>query len=243
MGHGGQGSGKLSQVSVALRACLSVLLLMIFTQTHAVESTCYGTYSNGRLENAVSLQEDGKNFSAYSTLGVKLGRTYVHSRVAEIVEETYRVLEKSAPNKLYVYGETGWAAGGRIRPHRTHRNGLSVDFMVPVLDASGQSVPLPGSAGNQFGYAIDFDADGKYGGYSIDFSAMAEHLYQLHLIAKQHGADISLVILDPPYIAKLLSAGHGEYLKQNIRFMKGKVWVRHDEHYHVNFAIPCEPMK
>ena len=25
------------------------------------------------------------------------------------------------------------------------------------------------------------------------------------------------------------------------RFMKGKPWVRHDEHYHVDFAAPCKP--
>jgi penicillin-insensitive murein endopeptidase len=29
------------------------------------------------------------------------------------------------------------------------------------------------------------------------------------------------------------------YLKQKLPFMKGKSWVRHDEHYHVDFAVPC----
>lgn len=23
--------------------------------------------------------------------------------------------------------------------------------------------------------------------------------------------------------------------------MKGRPWVRHDEHYHVDFALPCKP--
>jgi penicillin-insensitive murein endopeptidase len=31
-------------------------------------------------------------------------------------------------------------------------------------------------------------------------------------------------------------------LKQNLRFMKNKPWVRHDEHYHVDFAVPCKPL-
>lgn len=28
-------------------------------------------------------------------------------------------------------------------------------------------------------------------------------------------------------------------LKQKLPFMKGKPWVCHDEHYHVDFAVPC----
>ena len=30
------------------------------------------------------------------------------------------------------------------------------------------------------------------------------------------------------------------YLKDNIQFSKRRSWVRHDEHYHVDFAIPCK---
>ena len=72
-------------------------------------------------------------------------------------------------------------ARGRIRLHRTHQSGLSVDFMVPVLDKLGRSVPLPTTALNKFGYDIEFDKDGKFGDLTIDFEAIAEHLRQLHL--------------------------------------------------------------
>ena len=101
---------------------------MISGWTFAAESTCYGTVSNGRLERGIKLPNAGKNYSAYRGLGVALGRTYVHSKVSEIVLAAYLELEKSAASKKYVYGETGWAGGGRIKPHRTHRNGLSVDL-------------------------------------------------------------------------------------------------------------------
>jgi murein endopeptidase len=76
-----------------------------------------------------------------------------------------------------------WPSGGRIRPHRTHQNGLSVDFFVPVRNAQGKSVPLPISITNRLSYNIEFDISGKY----------------------------------------------------------VKPWVRHDEHYHVDFAVPCKP--
>lgn len=210
---------------------------------NAVESTCFGTVANGRLENGVKLPRDGKNFTAYSSLGVTLGRTYVHSKVAEIVLAAYRALEQTASEKVFVYGETGWSSGGRIRPHRTHENGLSVDFFVPVIDARGRSVALPTSVTNKFGYDIDFDANAKYKGYTIDFEAIAEHLYQLNVAAKAHGAGIALVIFDQPYLPRLFATKRGAYLKSNIPFMKGKAWVRHDEHYHVNFSVPCKPIE
>ena len=69
----------------------------------AVESTCYGTVNNGRLEHGMQLPDKGKNFTAYSTLGITLGRTYVHSKVSEIVLDAYHSLEKTAPGKVFVY--------------------------------------------------------------------------------------------------------------------------------------------
>jgi penicillin-insensitive murein endopeptidase len=198
--------------------------------------------SNGRLENAVALPSDGVNFSAYSALAGVLGRTYVHSMVREVVLATYAALEKSLPSRVFVYGETGWASGGRFRPHRTHQNGLSIDFFVPVQNRNGKSVPLPTNIGNRWGYDIEFDANAEFGEYSIDFEALAEHLYQLHVAGKVRGVGISLVIFDPPYLPKLFATARGPYLEQNLLFMRGKSWWRHDEHYHVDFSVPCKPI-
>jgi len=221
---------------------IAAAALLLPAAATATESTCFGTVAKGRLENGVALPAGGPNFSSYSTSAETLGRTFVHSRVAAVVAASYRALEKAAPGKRFVFGETGWKAGGRIRPHRTHQNGLSVDFMVPVLDPRGRSVPLPTNALNRFGYDLEFDALGRYGELQIDFPAIAEHLYQLDLAARAQGVGIALVIFDPPYLPRLWSTERGPYLKQNLRFMKGKPWVRHEEHYHVDFAIKCRPL-
>jgi penicillin-insensitive murein DD-endopeptidase len=207
----------------------------------ATESQCFGMASKGRIERSVKLPSSGPNFSAYSAVGVAAGRTHVHSEVAEIVVSAYSALAATTPHVVYVYGETGWSSGGRFRPHRTHQNGLSVDFFVPVRDALGGSVPLPTGAADRFGYDIEFDADGRHAGYSIDFAAMAEHLFQLHAAAKARGADIALVIVDPAFHSELFATPRGSYLRQRLPFMKTQAWVRHDEHYHVDFAIPCKP--
>lgn len=213
----------------------------------AAESICFGTVSNGRLENSVKLPGEGNNFTSYSSLGATLGRTHVHSKVAQIVLAAYRALEQSAAGKVFVYGETGWSSGGQIRPHRTHQNGLSVDFMVPVVDAAGRSVPLPTHVSNKFGYNINFDVNAQYQGYtpglSIDFEAIAEHIYQLDIASKAQDAGIALVIFDPPYLPKLFATKRGGYLKSHLKFLQRSAWVRHDEHYHVDFSIPCQAMR
>lgn len=206
------------------------------------DSTCFGTVAKGRLEGGVSLRSAGRNFSSYSTAAEMLGRTYVHSRVADVVAAAYEALEGAAPGKVFVYGETGWKSGGRMKPHRTHQNGLSVDFMVPVLDKAGRPAPLPTGPLNRFGYDIEFDAAGRYEDLAIDFAAIAEHLYQLDLAARARGIGIALVIFDRSYLPRLFATPRGAHLKQNLRFMKGKPWVRHDEHYHVDFAVRCRPL-
>jgi penicillin-insensitive murein endopeptidase len=207
----------------------------------AAESQCFGTVSNGRIDDSVRLPARGPNFSAYSSVAVALGRTHVHSTVAEIVSASYAALQTERPSTTYVYGETGWSTGGRFRPHRTHQNGLSVDFFVPVLNAAGKSVGLPTGLTNRLGYDIEFDGHAKYGEYTIDFDAMAEHLYQLHVAAKTRRASFALVIFDAPFLPKLVATRRGAYLRSNVPFMKGKPWVRHDEHYHVDFAVSCKP--
>jgi penicillin-insensitive murein DD-endopeptidase len=205
-------------------------------------STCFGKVAQGRLAQGTKLPPSGPNFSAYSALGGLLGRTYVHATVEKIVTNAYATLARTQASKKYVYGETGLADGGRFRPHRTHQNGTSVDFMVPVLDADSRSVPMPASPMNKFGYGLEFDAQGRLNELRIDFEAIAEHLVALHAAAKSEGVALSLVIFDPPYLSKLFNTQRGAWLQQNIPFMKGNAWVRHDEHYHVDFGVPCKPL-
>lgn len=185
---------------------------------------------------------EGFNFLPYSSLAVVAGRTYVHSRVAKIVEESYDALGRVLPNTVFVYGETGWRKGGRFRPHRTHQNGLSVDFFVPVLNRDGKSVPIPTSATTRFGYDLEFDAEARLDALNIDFVALAEHLHQLNVASKRNKSAIALVIFDPAYLPKLFATPRGPEIRP-LPFMKGKPWVRHDEHIHVDFAVPCRELK
>jgi len=153
---------------------------------------------------------------------------------------SYQWLETKAPEKIYKYAETGFEEGGEFKPHKTHRNGLSVDFMVPVVDENGESVHLPTHYFNKLGYAIEFDEAGKYEDYKIDYEAMAAHLVSLHKAAIAKGVDLWRVIFDPKLQPHLMKTQYGKYLKKHVEFSKKRSWVRHDEHYHVDFDIPCK---
>jgi penicillin-insensitive murein endopeptidase len=220
---------------------LSVLAFLMPCAVFAAESICYGTTSKGRLEGAVELPSEGVNYTSYSATAELLGRTYVHSKVRDIIVDSYKALETESPNKVFKYAETGFKRGGSFKPHKTHQNGLSVDFMVPVVNEEGESVHLPTHYFNRLGYDIEFDVNSKYDEYTIDYEAMASHIAALHKSAKKQGADIWRVIFDPQLQPNLFTTKHGSYLKKHIRFSEKRSWVRHDEHYHVDFRVRCEP--
>ncbi len=220
-----------------------ILLCFLFSSAaHAYsgQSVCYGTTSNGRLKGGVQLPSKGSNFIGYSSTARLAGRTYVHSDVRDIIMGAYMLLKREQPNKVYKYAETGFKNGGQFKPHKTHRNGLSVDFMTPVINKKKQSVHLPTHVFNKFGYNIEFDKNDQYDGLSMDYEALAAHIYTLHKKAKTLGFDLWRVIFDPKLQPKLLETKYGPYLQENIKFSMKPSWVRHDEHYHVDFSIPCK---
>ena len=219
---------------------ISIASIVWSSSLLANESVCHGKTSHGRLDNGVVLPLAGDNFTHYSLPAVRVGRTYVHSTVRDIIINSYSELKTLAPSKQFMYAETGFKNGGRFKPHRTHQNGLSVDFMVPVIDGKGRSQWLPTSHDNRWGYDIEFDAKGKFANYTIDYAAMATHIKALREQALLLGVDIDRVIFDPTLQPFLFSTPDGAYLKKHVSFSKQSVWWRHDEHYHVDFLVACK---
>lgn len=216
------------------------ILFLLPVNLLAETSICYGTTSKGKLVSGVQLPKEGNNYEGYSSVARIAGRTYVHSEVKKIIINAYKNLETEQPNKVYKYAETGFKEGGQFKPHKTHRNGLSVDFMTPVTNMDGKSVHLPTHPLNKFGYDIEFDKSNKYDEFLIDYEALAAHIVMLHRETKALGYDLWRVIFDPKLQPELYKTKYGSYLKKNIQFSKKRSWVRHDEHYHIDFSIPCK---
>lgn len=110
------------------------------------------------------------------------------------------------------------------------------------LDFRDIRLALPTTAQNRYGYDFEFDASGRSGEYRIDFVALAAHLRALHQAAKTEGIKIERVIFDPPYLPHLYATPDGAFLRQHLDFMTRPAWIRHDEHYHVDFDLPCQPL-
>jgi penicillin-insensitive murein DD-endopeptidase len=199
-------------------------------------SVSIGTPERGELRFGKRLPSRGGNFRAYSDLGTLLGRNSVDGRVRETVLEAYADLAAASPQLRFVYGECGWPSGGSFRPHRTHQNGMAVDFFVPVRDEQDRSRRLPTHAFNRYGYDVEFDAHSRWHDYTIDYPAMVAHLRALDAAARRHNLRIGRVIFDDKLQRQLFVAEGGDGLAQRIPFSSGRSWVRHDEHYHVVFV-------
>lgn len=205
-------------------------------------STCFGTPGNGRLEGGVTLPRSGPNFSAYGTVPVLAGRTHMHHKVRDAVVYAYGLLEKEAPGVRFVYAESGWARGGPFKPHKTHQNGLSIDLMVPVRDDTGASVPLPTHAFNRYGYDMEFDRHGRADTLRIDFDALGALILALDRAARAQWIAVQRVIFAPDLQARLYRSRHGPQVRQRVAIPTKRSWVRHDEHIHVDFTVPCQPL-
>lgn len=205
----------------------------------ASPSRCRGHNALGSLEGGRRLAYSGENFRAYSLFGFATGRTFMHSSVRDAVRDSYAELARSHGDLRFIYAEGSWPWGRALWPHYTHRNGTAVDFHVPVRTTDGQVDWMPTSVLSLFGYAVDFDRTGSSGSQTIDFEAMALHLLALDRAARARGIPISRVIFDVELQPRLFATRAGAQLRGRLAFNARQAWVRHDEHYHVEFRVAC----
>jgi penicillin-insensitive murein DD-endopeptidase len=230
--------GKFVALSVAAFAGYAVFVAYLGRDSGR-PSVCRGTVVDGRLEGGRRLPLWGDNFRAYSSIGYLIGRTFVHSAIRDTALEAYDALARQQPELRFVYAESGWPWGGRFAPHKSHSNGTAIDFMVPVRTLDGHIAELPTTFFNKLGYGVEFDKTARAGLHKIDFDAMAVHLLALDKAARGHGIAIQRVIFDPDLQPLLFAGKHGDELRRRINFSRSRSWVRHDEHYHIDFDVPC----
>lgn len=153
------------------------------------------------------------------------------------IVDAYALLDEQDPSRRWQYGEMGWKDGGAFPPHKTHQNGLSADFFVPVSGSDGKADMVPISILNKFGYEVEFDRKGHAGKLSIDWQALTSHLLALESAGKKYGVKIARVILAPE-LQSILRRKDKRSRRFKRLFSRRKAWVRHDEHYHIDFSIP-----
>lgn len=228
--------GVVSAVSVS---ALALFLLLPSGPGAAADALSFGKGGCGKLEGAVKLPCSGENFEAFTSVACGLGRTWLHPDVTATLLDAYAVLAKRDSSRRWQYGDLGLEHGGRLRPHRTHQSGVAADFFVPVLDAADKPASVPIRVRQKYGYALEFDAKGRLAeeALRVDFKAIAAHLLALESAGRKHGVRIERVIVTPDF-HRALFAAEPKLSALRSRFMTKEAWVRHDEHYHVDFALP-----
>jgi len=225
---------RLGVLCLLFASCQAINPVMIHFENDT-RSISHGESWDGSMEYGKRLPSSGDNFSGVSHTLMALGRNGVHSELRKTVLATYDTINKALPNNQYLYGECGWTKGGKFWPHYTHQNGLVIDFMVPVIRTKDSSITtLPTHIFNRFAYAREFDSSALSGKYAIDFESMAAHLYFLQVEGKKHGISIRRIIFAPEFLPKLYATSYGPMIK-DINFVYKKNWLRHDDHYHVEF--------
>ncbi|MCP4521534.1 MAG: hypothetical protein GY827_07570 [Cytophagales bacterium] len=213
-----------------------------FYQKYSIQnitsSESRGTVSNGSLHNGVLMPYTGKNYKYFDTSSYLAKRAFTNIKVRDAVVQTYQKLEPN--NRQYQIMECSHEHGGKLYPHRTHQNGLSVDFMMPLIKNNQPYYDLDNTGKNH--YWLDFDNDGKYSEdqtVSIDFDAVVEHLLTLNKTAKQNGLAIAKVIIKVELKDELFAAKCGKELKNSGIYIVQKLGPLinslHDEHYHIDF--------
>lgn len=206
------------------------------------ESRSVGTVGNGRLENGYILPFSGKNFHYFDTLSYMKNRCFVHRGVLQTLIASYRRLETETPDRHYGIMECSNEHGGRIYPHRTHQNGLSVDFMTPLLKDGKPYTELDAIGARH--YFMDFDAEGRYRAdktVTIDFETMARHLLVVIDEAQRNGLKVEKIIWKMQLQNELFATPSGKKLQATgvyvTKHLSPLINALHDDHYHVDFAV------
>ena len=206
-------------------------------------SVSNGTPGNGSLSNAYLINYKMDNSRYFSLMSYYLlGNGYVNSRVYHTLIDSYKECEKTCPGKDFRIMECSSKKGGKQLIHRTHKNGLSVDFMVPKIKKGKQSKIY-----DRIGlwhYLLNFDSQGYLNinkNVMIDFETMGKHIIALDNAAHINGLKVKKVILKINLKDDFFKTDSGKEIKRRgiyfARYLTEKVDNVHDDHYHIDFEV------
>lgn len=211
-------------------------------QDDGSRSSAVGTAAKGSLLHGKLIPFQGPNYRYYDTLSYLDDRAFVHHSLKKTVLDTYADMDSLFPGRLFTIMECSKKDGGKIWPHRTHQNGLSIDFMVPMTQAEQPYYGLDTMGFSH--YLLDFEDDGSAPGLpdvKIDFDIGAAHLLSLQRNALHNGLTISKVLLKKELLDELFASRYGPQLKASkLYFPQGLeplINQLHDNHYHVDFVL------
>ncbi|MCX6181513.1 MAG: penicillin-insensitive murein endopeptidase [Bacteroidetes bacterium] len=206
----------------------------------SLPSKSTGTYSKGELINGKMMPFHGTNFTYFSETSYLSGRAYVNLKVKNSVLGAYSKLEKAHPGRMFGLMECSNKKGGKLWPHHTHQNGLSVDFMMPLIKDGKPYYKLDDDGPDH--YLLSFNDQGQYckdTTISIDFNLVAQHILLLDEQARKNGLHVKKVIIKIELKDELFATPYGKKLKAKgiyvVQALTPQINDIHDDHFHIDF--------
>lgn len=204
-------------------------------------STSIGSPGNGSLKNAYQIDYKANNYKYFSPVSYYLfNNGFLNSSLYHTIIDSYKECEETCPGTEFRIMECSDKKGGKVLLHRTHRNGMSVDFMVPKLKNNMQKKFYDRIG--LFHYLLNFDSSGQLKlnkKVTIDFETIGKHIIALDNAARENGLVISKVILKIDLKDDFYKTKSGKEVKRRgiylARSLQSKVDIMHDDHYHVDF--------
>lgn len=217
----------------------------VYMQLHPDNDTAskaIGTVGNGSLKQGKLIPYKGENFIYFDRRSYLEGRAFLHGDVRATLLKMYDSLSTALPNRYFTVMECANQNGGELFPHKTHQNGLSVDFMMPLIRYDKPYYGLDTLGINH--YALNFNDQGNYTAdetIKIDFNTVAHQILLLDKFARERGLHVQKVILKIELKDELFSTKFGKVLKNSdIYFVQGlspAINALHDDHFHIDFGF------
>ncbi|MBC7171970.1 MAG: penicillin-insensitive murein endopeptidase [Polyangiaceae bacterium] len=197
-------------------------------------SKAIGHATRGFLRNAVALDGSLELFVKRSSLDHRYG-TY---ELVAAVREAARAVASEFPASVLTVGDISRRAGGRIRPHRSHRRGLDADLGFFVVDAEG--APIESRTFVRMN-SEGFDVTGS--GIRFD---VARNWALVTALLRQPHASVQYLIVARPLEALLLE--HAVTIGAPAELIAAAATVlyqpsrggAHDNHFHVRFYCAAD---
>lgn len=219
--------------------------ITIYTKTIVDDnkpSKAIGLVNKGSLENGKLMPFSGENFTYFDTSSYLYSRAFVHSDVRQAVLDSYSSCDSICPEYHFTLMECSNKKGGKIWPHRTHQNGMSIDFAMPLKKSNKQYRDLDLIGKDH--YFMDFDNDGKYiedTTVSVNFEIVCKHILELEKSCRKNGLKIKKVIIKTELKDDLYASKSGQKIKSSgiyvVKKLEPLINQLHDDHYHVDFAF------
>lgn len=204
------------------------------------QSKFSGTVSNGKLENGKIMPFYGENYTYFDRDSYLASRAFTSDIVKTIILNTYKSLHTLYPQRKFFLMELSNRKGGKIYPHKTHQNGLSVDFMMPKVKDGKPNYNLD-TLGKQH-YFLNFNNRGEYvndTSIKVDFDLVAKHIMLLNAEASKYNYSIEKVIVKIEYKDDLFNTPNGKLLKESgvyvVKNLSPLINSLHDDHFHIDF--------